>query len=152
MIHFKTGIKTSEIKASITTLAPKRVAHSSDQEVTDKQAWSLLATRAFILRAHQLRRQTYCVRRETDSAREAEYVPDISDDPALQMEGIISVPRWSMSTTRNEGGLVGEIKFICIPLRRSHINTVHFLFCYKVISIQILTGVGYLKIRIFRRF
>ena len=38
MIHLKTDIKTSEIKASITAnLAPTRVAHSNDQEAGDKQ-------------------------------------------------------------------------------------------------------------------
>jgi hypothetical protein len=111
-MHLKTGIKTSEIEAYITALAPKRVAHSSDQEVAEKQAWSLLVTRAIILRARKLREQTHCARCETDSVRAAEPGPTISDDPAPQIEGIISLPPWSMSTTCNKGWLFGEIKCI----------------------------------------
>jgi hypothetical protein len=56
----------------------------------------------------------------------------IFDDPALLREGIVCVLQWAKSTPENKGQVVYSIKYLDIPLRKSHINTsayIHYLLC-----------------------
>jgi hypothetical protein len=56
----------------------------------------------------------------------------IFDGPALLRVRIVFVLQWAKSTSGNKGQLVYNIKYLDIPLRKSHINTsanIHYLLC-----------------------